>query len=60
MTHFVVIHAFMVSWYPRRRPSYPTGDVMMNLDPWRYFGVAEVVEEVLGPTLSGLMTLYCP
>ena len=51
MTHSVVIHALMVSWYPRRRPSYPTCDVMMNLDPWRSSGVVEVVEEVLKKSL---------
>ena len=45
ITHYVVIHALMMSWYPRRRPSNPTGDVMMDLDPWRYLGVVEVVEE---------------
>ena len=45
MTHFVVIYAPMASWYPRRRPTYPTSDVMMDLDPWRSPGVVEVVEE---------------
>ena len=54
MTHFVVIHALMVSWYPRRRPSYPTSDITMDLGPWM---LPSVVDEVLGPTLSGLMTL---
>ena len=45
MTHSMVIHAMMVSWYPRRRSNNPTGDVMMDLDPWRSRGVVEVVEE---------------
>ena len=45
MTHYVVIHALMVSWYLRRRPSNPTDDVMMNLDPWKNPGMVEVVEE---------------
>ena len=45
MTHPVVIHALMVSWYPRRRFGNPTGDVMMDLDPWRSPCVVEVVEE---------------
>ena len=60
MTHSMVIYALMVSWYPRGRPNNPTGDVMMDLDPWRSLGVVEEdrsLEEVLGPTLSGLMTL---
>ena len=37
----MVIHALMVSWYPRRRYSNPIGDVMMDIDPWRYLGVVE-------------------
>ena len=45
MTHFVVIHALMVSWYPRRRPSYPTGIIMLYFDPWRSPSVVEVVKE---------------
>ena len=45
MNHSVVIHALMMSWYPERRPSNPIGDVMMDLDPCRYPGVVEVVEE---------------
>ena len=45
MTHFVVIHALMVSWYPRRRSGNPIGDVMMDLDPWRSPGVVAVVEK---------------
>ena len=45
MTHYVVIHALMVSWYPRRRPRNPTDDVMMDLDPWKSPGMVEVVEE---------------
>ena len=46
MTHSVLIHALMVSWYPRRRFGKPTGDVMMDLDPWMTLGVVEVVEEI--------------
>ena len=38
MTHFVVIHALMMSWYP-------TCDVMMDLVSWGSPGVVEVVEE---------------
>ena len=45
MTHFVVIHALMVSWYPKRRSSNPTSDVMIDLDSWRSACVVEVVEE---------------
>ena len=45
MTHYVVIHALMMSWYPRRRPSNPIGDAMVDLDPWRSLGVGKVVEE---------------
>ena len=45
MTHSVVIHAFMVSWYPKRRSSNPTGDLMMDLYLCRSPGVVEVVEE---------------
>ena len=45
MTHYVAIHDLMVSWYPKRRSSNPTSDVMMDLDPWRSPGVVEVVEE---------------
>ena len=45
MTHSVVIHALMVSWYPKRKTGKPTGDVMMDLDSWRSPGVVEVVEE---------------
>ena len=45
MTHYVVIHALMVSWYLKRRSSNPTGDVMMDLDPWMSPGVVKVVEE---------------
>ena len=33
------------SSYPKRRSSNPTGDVMMDLDPWKSPGVVEVVEE---------------
>ena len=45
MTHYVVIHALMVSWYPRRRPSYPTSNIMLDLDPWESPSVVEVVKE---------------
>ena len=45
MTHSVVIHALMVSWYPKRRSGNPTGDVMMDLDPSRSPCVVEVVKE---------------
>ena len=45
MTHYVAIYALMVSWYPERRSGNPTGDVMMDIDPWRSPGVVEVVEE---------------
>ena len=45
MTHYVVIHALMVSWYLRRRPSNPIDDVMMDIHPWKYHGMVEVVEE---------------
>ena len=47
MTHYVVIHALMVSWYPRRRFVNPTGKVMMDLEPWGSPCVVEVVEETL-------------
>ena len=45
MTHYVIIYALMVSWYPRRRFNNPTGDVMMDLDPWRSPHVVDVFEE---------------
>ena len=45
MTHYVVIHTLLVSWYHRRRFGNPTGDVMMDLDPWRSPGEGEVIEE---------------
>ena len=45
MTHSVVIHALMVSWYPRIRFGNPTSDVMMDLDNWRSPCVVKVVEE---------------
>ena len=48
MTHYVVIHALTLSCYPRRRPSYPTGDIMLDLDPWGYPSVDEVVKEDYG------------
>ena len=45
MIHYMVIHALMVSWYPKRRSSNPTSDVMIDLDPWRSPDVVEVVKE---------------
>ena len=45
MTHSMVIHVLMVSWYPRIRSNNPTSDVIMDLDHWRSLGVVEVVEE---------------
>ena len=45
MTHFVVIHALLVSWYHKRRPDNPIGDVMMDLNYWRSPGVVDMVEE---------------
>ena len=45
MTHYVVIHALMVSWYPKRRYGNHTCDLMMDLDPWKSPSVVEVVEE---------------
>ena len=45
MTHSVVIHAMMISWYPWRRPGNPTVGSMMDIDPWRSLGVVEVVVE---------------
>ena len=44
MTHYVVIHALMVSWYLRRRPNNPTGDVMMDIDPWKSYGMVEAIQ----------------
>ena len=41
----MVIHVLMVSWYPRRRFGNPTGNVMMDLEPWGSPGVVEVIEE---------------
>jgi hypothetical protein len=35
----------MGSWYTRKRFGNPTGDVMMDLDPWRSPVVVNVVEE---------------
>ena len=49
MTHYVVIHALMVSWYLKRRPSNPTDDFMMDLDPWKSPTMVEVVEEAHEP-----------
>ena len=45
MTHSMVIHAMMMSWYPRRRPGNPTTGSMMDLDPWRSPGMVKMVEE---------------
>ena len=45
MTHSMVIHALTGSWYPRRRSGNPTGDVMMDLDPWRSPCMVKMVEE---------------
>ena len=45
MTLLVVICVYLRSWSTRRRSSNPTGDVMMDLDPWRSPGVVEVVKE---------------
>ena len=45
MTHYMVIHALMMSWYPKRRFGNPTGDVMVDLDPWRSPCVVKMVEE---------------
>ena len=45
MTHSVVIQALMVSWLPTRIPSYPTSDIMLDLDLWGYPSVAKVVKE---------------
>ena len=42
----MVIHALMVSWYPKRRTGNPTGDAMMDPDPWRSSCMVKVVEEV--------------
>ena len=41
----MVIHALMVLWYPWRRSTNPTFDVMVDLDPWRSPGVVEVAKE---------------
>ena len=45
MTHSVVIYAMMVSWYPMRRLSYLTGNIMLDLDPWGSPSVVEVFVE---------------
>ena len=45
MTHSVVIHALMVSWYPKKRFGNPTGNVMTDLESWGSPSVVEVVEE---------------
>ena len=34
-----------MSWYPDRKSNNPIGDVMMDLDSWRFPGVVEVVKE---------------
>ena len=46
MTHPVVIHALMVSWYPRRSFGNPIGDVMIDLELWRSPCMVKVVEAV--------------
>ena len=33
MTHYVVIHALMVLWYPKRRTGNPTSDGTMDFAP---------------------------
>ena len=45
MTHYAIIHALRMLWYPRRRLGSPTGGRMLDLNPWRSLGVVEVVEE---------------
>ena len=45
MTHSVVIHALIVSWYPKRRPSYLIGNIMLDLGPQCSIGVVKVVKE---------------
>ena len=45
MTHSVVIHALMVSWFPKRRVGNPTSDVMMDVDSWRSPCMVKMVEE---------------
>ena len=42
MTHYVVIHAMMMLWYPKRRPGNPIVGSMIDLDPWRSPGLVEV------------------
>ena len=37
MIHSVVIHAMMMSWYPRRRPSIPTEDILTLGGPLVWF-----------------------
>ena len=60
MTHSVAIHALMVSWYARRRPSNPAGDVMMNLEAPTLLKTLKTLDMVLKPlvdvgeTLDGL------
>ena len=45
MTHYVVIHVMMMSWYSKRRLGNPTVSRMMDLDPWRSPGMVKMVEE---------------
>ena len=45
MTHSMVIYALMVSCYPKRRTSNPTGDVIMDPNAWRSSCEVQVVEE---------------
>ena len=52
MTHFVVIHALMGSWYPKIRLGNPTSDGTMDFGPWRPHGVVEVDEEALKKSLD--------
>ena len=42
---FCVIYALMVSWYPKRRPSYSIANIMLDLDPWGSPSVIEVIKE---------------
>ena len=62
MTHSVVIYALTVSWYPRRRPIYPTSDGTMDFGPWRPHGVAHVCGalDVWMETLIWLMMTLIP
>ena len=67
MTHYVVIHAMLMSWYPRRRPSIPTEDILTLGGPLVWFRWLKKpmklltwwrnLEAVLGPTIDGLKVL---